>query len=41
MSNSIEMKLVIIIIHDTDSEPLLKDLLDDGYQITRIASTGG
>ena len=41
MSNSNEMKLMIIILHDTDSEPLLKDLLDDGFQITRIASTGG
>jgi len=41
MTDSIEMKLMIIIINDTDSDPLLKKFLDDGFQVTRIASTGG
>ena len=41
MTNSNEMKLIIIIINDSDSDSLLKKLLDDGYQVTRIASTGG
>ena len=40
-TKSNEMKLIIIILHDTDSEQLLQNLLDAGYRVTRIASTGG
>ena len=35
------MKLIIIVVNDTDSEPLLKALLNQGYRVTRIASSGG
>ena len=41
MADASEMKLIIIIVNDADSDPLLKDLIDDGYHVTRIASTGG
>ena len=35
------MKLVIIIVSDSDSETLMKALLEEGYRVTRIASSGG
>jgi uncharacterized protein YaaQ len=41
MKNSDEMKLIIIIVNDSDSESLMKALLKEGYRVTRIASTGG
>ncbi|MFH2039035.1 MAG: cyclic-di-AMP receptor [Chloroflexota bacterium] len=41
MTNSNNMKLIIIVVNDTDSESLLKALLNEGYRVTRIASSGG
>ena len=38
---SSEPRLVIAILHDADGEEVLKALLDAGYRVTRIASTGG
>lgn len=41
MKNSEEMRLIVAVVHDTDSEPILQALLSAGYSVTRIASTGG
>lgn len=41
MMNSENMKLIIIVVNDAESDTLLKTLLDDGFRVTRIASTGG
>jgi len=41
MKNSNNSRLIFAIIHNADSEPMLQALLDDGYSVTRIASTGG
>lgn len=35
------MKMIIGIIRDEDNESVLQALLDKGYRVTRIASTGG
>lgn len=35
------MKMIIGIIRDEDSEPVIQALVDKGYRVTRIASTGG
>jgi len=40
MTNS-EQRLIIAILRETDSEDMLKVLLDANYRITQIASTGG
>jgi uncharacterized protein YaaQ len=36
-----EQKLIIAILRDADSEEVLKALLEAGFRVTRIASTGG
>jgi uncharacterized protein YaaQ len=36
-----EQRLVIAILRDADGEEALKVLLDTGFRVTRIASTGG
>lgn len=41
MSKSDGMKLIIIVVNDTDSETLLNALLEEDFRVTRIASTGG
>ena len=41
MTNSNEMKLIIIVMNDAESDTLLKGLLDEGFRVTRIASSGG
>lgn len=41
MMNSENMKLMIIVVNDVESDPLLKSMLDEGYRVTRIASSGG
>jgi uncharacterized protein YaaQ len=41
MSNSEAMKLILVILNDAESDTILKALLDEGYRVTRIASTGG
>ena len=35
------MKLMIIIVRDTDSETIVQELVQKEYRITRMASTGG
>ncbi len=35
------MKLIIAIIQDTDNEPVSQALVQSGFRVTRIASTGG
>jgi uncharacterized protein YaaQ len=41
MMSSDVMKLIIIVVNDTECDTLLKILLDEGFRVTRIASTGG
>jgi uncharacterized protein YaaQ len=41
MMSSDEMKLIIIVVNDSESDTLLKLLLDADYRVTRIASSGG
>jgi uncharacterized protein YaaQ len=35
------MKLMIVIIRDLDEERVVHDLVQNGYRVTRMASTGG
>jgi uncharacterized protein YaaQ len=35
------MKLVLAVIRDIDSEPVIRTLIKAGYRVTRLASTGG
>lgn len=35
------MKLMIIIVHDTDSENIIQELVQKDYRVTRMSSTGG
>jgi uncharacterized protein YaaQ len=35
------MKLIVIVVNDSESEILLKALLDEDFRVTRVASTGG
>ncbi|SHF20675.1 cyclic-di-AMP receptor [Caloramator proteoclasticus] len=35
------MKLVIAIVHDEDSFELIEELIDNGYKVTKLATTGG
>jgi uncharacterized protein YaaQ len=35
------MKLMIVIVHDTDNDAVLQALLSQGFRVTRVASTGG
>jgi uncharacterized protein YaaQ len=35
------MKLIISILRDTDSDPVSQALIQGGFRVTRIASTGG
>jgi uncharacterized protein YaaQ len=35
------MKLIIAIIRDSDSETVSQALLNSGFRVTRVASTGG
>jgi uncharacterized protein YaaQ len=41
MTNTDGMKLLIIVVNDTESETLLNALLEEDFRVTRIASTGG
>ncbi len=36
-----EQRLIIAILRNADGEEVLKALLDAGFRVTRIASTGG
>ena len=35
------MKLMIIIVHDSDSEDVIQELVQKDYRVTRMSSTGG
>jgi len=35
------MKLILAVIRDVDSEPVIRTLIKTGYRVTRLASTGG
>jgi uncharacterized protein YaaQ len=35
------MKLLIIIVQDSDGDAVVQTLVEKGYRITRMASTGG
>lgn len=35
------MKLVIAIVHDEDAMDLIDNLTDEGYKVTKLATTGG
>lgn len=35
------MKLILAVIHDHDKEDLLSKLVENGFQATKLASTGG
>jgi uncharacterized protein YaaQ len=35
------MKLIIAILRDQDTEPVVQALIAGGFRVTRIASTGG
>ena len=41
MSNTESMKLIVIVVNDTESETLLNALLKEDFRVTRVASTGG
>ena len=36
-----EQRLIIALLRDADGEEVLRALLDAGFRVTRIASTGG
>jgi uncharacterized protein YaaQ len=36
-----KMKLMFIIVRDIDGDNILQTLVDQGYRVTRVASTGG
>lgn len=35
------MKLIVVILQDSDCEPVSQGLIQQGFRVTRIASTGG
>jgi len=35
------MKLILAIVHDSDSEPVTQALTGSDFRVTRVASTGG
>lgn len=35
------MKLIVVILQDNDCEPVSQGLIQQGFRVTRIASTGG
>lgn len=41
MAESAEMKLIIIVVSSIDSDALIKSMLNEGFSITRISSSGG
>ncbi len=41
MKETTTMKLMIVIVRDTDDVDVLQALVKQGYRVTRVASTGG
>jgi uncharacterized protein YaaQ len=39
--NEVMMKLLFVILQDRDSECVVQALVEAGYRVTRVASTGG
>lgn len=39
--SSNEMKMLIAIVRDADLDKILKNLLNENFRVTRIASSGG
>jgi uncharacterized protein YaaQ len=35
------MKLILAVIRDSDESPVINKLVEQGYRVTRMASTGG
>jgi uncharacterized protein YaaQ len=35
------MKLMFVIVRDADGDNVIQELVDSGYRVTRVASTGG
>ncbi len=35
------MKLIIAVVNDKDAIPLMEDLVESNFQVTKLASTGG
>ena len=35
------MKMIIAIVHDEDSSRLVSNLMNEGYSVTKLATTGG
>lgn len=35
------MKLIFVVIRDTDADDVVKALVENSYRVTRVASTGG
>ena len=35
------MKLILAVVRDIDGEPVIQALIEAGYRVTRLASTGG
>ena len=35
------MKMIIAIVRDTDDQAVIQQLINQGYRVTRVASTGG
>ncbi len=35
------MKLMIVVVRDTDEDNVVQELIQQGYRVTRMASTGG
>ena len=35
------MKLILAVVRDTDERAVIGSLVDNGYRVTRVASTGG
>ncbi len=39
--NEVKMKLMFMVVRDMDGDNVLQALVDNGYRVTRVASTGG
>ena len=35
------MKLMFVVVHDTDADAVVQSLVENSYRVTRMASTGG
>lgn len=35
------MKLMMVVLNNSDADEVIKELIDEDYRVTRVASTGG